>query len=220
MARTAMTTRPTFTALAVALLLGGAAAQPAVQTFDNATIGEPPSGFTFAAMRQPAAGTFVVRRQGSNAYVLHLADGAATGFSFAIAPGEPREDLLVSVRLRLAGGGRAGGVVWRYVDASNYYAAVLDLARAELSLYRVVNGNMIEIEEENDLELDVNAWHSLKVVHDDAEVRVSLGGIRVFTDDERRHSGLLPRGHAGLVAAGGSEVWFDDLRIASGRSRR
>ena len=217
------TMRPPLAALILALLTGGAAAtasQRPVQTFDTDPSGQPPPGFTFAAMRQAAPGAFVVRRAGANGHVVHTADPAATGFSIAIAPGDPLGDLMVSVRLRLSGGGRAGGVVWRYVDARNYYAAVLDLSRSELSLFRVVNGNMIEIEEENDLELDVNAWHVLKVVHEDEEVRVSLGGIRVFTDDERRHSRLLPEGRAGLFAAGGSEVWFDDLRIVPDRKRR
>lgn len=220
---TMSTMRPPLAALILALLTGGAAAragQHPVRTFDTDPPGQPPPGFTFAAMRQSAPGAFVVRRTGADGHVVHAADPAAMGFSIAIAAGEPLGDLMVSVRLRLAGGGRAGGVVWRYVDASNYYAAVLDLSRAELSLFRVVNGNMIEIEEENDLELDLNAWHALKVVHDDAQVRVSLGGIRVFTDDERRHSRLLPEGRAGLFAAGGSEVWFDDLRIVPDREHR
>lgn len=198
----------------------GVAMHQGVETFDGAAAGQPPPGFTFGAMRQKNPGAFVVRRTSAGGHAVHAADPGASGFSFAIAPGEPLSDLSISVRLRLAGGGRAGGVVWRYVDAFNYYAAVLDLSRAELSLYRVTNGNMIEIEEENDLELDVNAWHSLKVVHDNAQVRVSLGGIRVFTDDERRHSRLLPEGRAGLLAAGNAEVWFDDLRIASDRNRR
>lgn len=215
-------TTPPLAALIVALLTGGAAAagQRHVRTFDADPPGQPPPGFTFAAMRQPAPGTFVVRRDGANGLVVHPGDAGASGFSIAVASGEPAAELTLSVRLRLAGGGRAGGVVWRYADARNYYAAVLDLARAELSMYRVINGNMIKIEEEDDLELDPEAWHVLKVVHADDEVRVLLGGIRVFTDNERRHGRLLPRGHAGLFAAGASEVWFDDFTIEPGRRRR
>jgi hypothetical protein len=205
------------------LVMGGASAavgQGSVETFDAGKAGEPPPGFTFAAMRQPSPGLFLVRRAGADSRLVHSADAAATGFAFAIAPRDPLSDLVISVRLRLSGGSRAGGVVWRYVDARNFYAAVLDLGNAELSLYRVTNGNMIRIEQERELELDAEAWHSLKVVHDNADVRVSLGGVRVFTEDERRHSRLLPRGRAGLLAAGTAEVWFDDLRIAPDRSRR
>lgn len=194
--------------------------QQTVETFDTASAGQPPPGFSFAAMRQPAPGAFTVHRTTTGGHVVHTADAAATGFSLAIAPGGAPSDLTVSVRMRLASGSRAGGVVWRYVDARNFYAAILDLQRAEISLYRVSNGNMIRIEQERELELDVEAWHTLKVVHDNAEVRVSLGGIRVFTDDERRHDRLLPEGRVGLLSGGAAEVWFDDLRIAPDRRRR
>ena len=33
----------------------------------------------------------------------------------------------------LAGGRRAGGIVWHYVDNQHYYASVLDLSRGEIS---------------------------------------------------------------------------------------
>jgi hypothetical protein len=216
-----MVTGPPLGVLMMLVLGGaGAVAHQSVQTFDAAQAGQPPEGFTFAAMRQAAPGTFVVRHAGASGYLVHAATAGAKGFSIAIANGEPLSDLVISVRLRLSGGARAGGVVWRYVDPQNFYAAVLDLDRGELSLFRVTGGNMIKIEEEEDLELDRDAWHMLKVVHEDAQVRVSLGGIRVFTDDERRHNRLLPQGRAGLLAAGNADVAFDDLRIAPDRGRR
>ena len=214
--------RPSLVLLGI-LMTGAGAPAPGPQplaTFDTAPAGQPPPGFSFAAMRQPSPGPFVVRKSAAGGHVVHAADGAATGFALALAPGDPLRDLAISVRMRLAGGSRSGGVVWRYVDAGNFYAALLDLQRAEISLYRVTNGNMIRIEQERELELDVEAWHTLKVVHDNAEVRVSLGGIRVFTDNERRHDRLLPEGRAGLLSAGAAEVWFDDLHIAPDRRRR
>jgi hypothetical protein len=60
--------------------------------------------------------------------------------------------------------------------------------------------------------LDVNAWHTLKVTHDDEEISVSLGGIRVFEDNSRRNRGG-GAGAVGLFARSDSEVWFDDLRL-------
>jgi hypothetical protein len=214
--------RPALVLLGILMTGAGtpASGQQTLATFDSAPAGQPPPDFTFAAMRQPSPGAFVVRRTTTGGHVVHAAEAAATGFALALAPGDALGDLTISVRLRLAGGSRAGGVVWRYVDARNFYAALLDLRQQEVSLYRVTNGNMIRIEQERDLELDVEAWHTLKVVHDNAEVRVSLGGIRVFTDDERRHDRLLPAGRAGLLTSGAAEVWFDDLRIAPDRRRR
>ena len=83
---------------------------------------------------------------------------------------------------------RTAGLVWKYQDRLNHYSAQLDLAKQELAVYRVVNGNRIRLEREDDLELDPDAWHSLKIFQERGEIRVYLGGIRVFSERDR-----LPR---------------------------
>jgi hypothetical protein len=118
--------------------------------------------------------------------------------------------------MRLAGGSLVGGLVWRYQDEHNHYQMLLDLVRRELAMYRVVAGNRIKVEREDDLELDPAAWHTLKIVHDQSQVRVSLGGIRVFEDQDR----TFRTGRAGVIAGGIADVWFDDLRIEPERDRR
>ena len=65
-------------------------------------------------------------------------------------------DVSVSARVRLAGGQRSGGIVWRVQDAENYYLARLDLDRQDIGLYRVAGGNRTRIEGEDDLELDTD----------------------------------------------------------------
>jgi hypothetical protein len=193
---------------------------PSVRSFDADRPGELPDGFAFAAMRQEGPGTWRVRRDGANGFLVHAADAAAAGFALAISPAAPLRDIVVSARLRLAGGGRAGGLVWRYLDASNYHAAVLDLARGELVLSRVTGGNRIILESEDGLELDADAWHVLKIVHDEARIEISLGGIRVFEERDRRYDPKVADGKAGIIATGTSEVWVDDLRIEPDRDRR
>ena len=112
--------------------------------------------------------------------------------------------------LKAIGGGRTAGLVWKYQDPMNHYSAQLDLAKQELAIYRVVNGNRIRLEREDDLELDPDAWHSLKIFQERGEIRVYLGGIRVFSERDR-----LPRGRAsvGMWTGGDSTVMFDDFRI-------
>ena len=201
--------------VAAALLASAVATgqRPPATTFDEDKPGAAPAGFVFAPWRQPTPGQWAVRRQEANGYLWHGADAAATGYSLAIAPAPAMRDLVLSVRLRLAGGSRAGGLAWRYQDDQNYYAAVLDLAAQQLFVCRVTGGNRVFLEYERHLELDVAAWHVLKVVHDDHEVRVSLGGIRVFEESDRNGSRGLPSGKSGVIAQGNAEVWFDDLRI-------
>jgi hypothetical protein len=185
--------------------------------FDHEKAGAPPPGFVFAAMRQPAPGSWVVRRTGTAGYLAHETDATAQGYALAVYDGPPQRDVAVTVRLRLSGGRRLGGLVWHYTDHQHYFAAVLDLSRREISLYRIAGGNRIRMEIEGDLELDPDAWHTMKVAHTGRHVRVSLGGIRVL-DDDRRGQDRPDTGRVGLIAAGDAHVWFDDLRIETPRN--
>jgi hypothetical protein len=86
----------------------------------------------------------------------------------------------------------------------------LDLAAQEISLYRVARGNRIRLEREDDLELDPNAWHSLRVEHEDGRIRVALGGIGVIRARERE---IDEGGRAGVWSAGAATTWFDDVHV-------
>jgi hypothetical protein len=207
-------------ALTAAMAAAPLAQRAPATTFDDDKPGSMPAGFTLAPWRQPNAGTWAIRRQAANGYLWHGADVTATGgYAIALAPRAPLRDVEIAARLRLAAGSRAGGLVWRYQNEQNYYGAILDLVQGQLHLFRVAGGNRVFLELEDDLELDVDAWHTLRVVHDDDEVRVSLGGIRVFEESDRRGGRSAAPGRAGVVAHGDAEVWFDDLRIDEDRNR-
>jgi 3-keto-disaccharide hydrolase len=194
------------------------AAQAPIHTFGDDSLGQPPSGFTFSVERNASPGRWTVERDG-NARVLVYAGtpAGAGGFGVAIYDGERFDSAEISVRIKATGGSRTGGLVWRYQDALNYYAVQLNLAEQELSVYRIVRGNRIRLEREDDLELDPEAWHSLRVVQDGESVRVYLGGIRVFSDRDRS---AREAGGAGLWAAGDANVWFDDFRAGARSERR
>ncbi len=200
--------------LALSLFLQAAAAQHViVRTFDDDKIGSPPAGFAFAAGRDAPADSWSVKREGAAAARVLVHEGKPSppdSFAVAIFSGAQYQDVQVSVRFKATGGSRTAGLVWKYQDPMNHYSAHLDLVRQEIAMYRIVNGNRIRIEREDDLELDPDAWHSLKVFQEHGEIRVYLGGIRVLTERDR-----LPRANAGvgLWAGGDSTVLFDDFRI-------
>lgn len=203
---------------ATALAIAAASAQVAVRTFDDDSIGAPPQGFAFAVARQQTPGRWLVRAEGSNHYLTHLADPAgAGGFALAVLETPHPAQMRASVRLKLTGGERVGGLVWRYQDAENFYVAALDLRAQELALYRVVRGNRIRLDEEDELELDDSAWHSLRVVQDDDDIRVSLGGIGVMRVRDRT---FTEGGRAGVWSGGGATAWFDDFRVEPEEDRR
>jgi len=203
---------------AMGLALASASAQVAVRTFDEDAIGAPPSGFAFAGARQQSPGRWLVRAEGPNHYLIHAADPAATGgFALAVLDAPHPAQMRASVRLKLTDGDRVGGLVWRYQDADNFYVASLDLRVQEVALYRVVRGNRIRLDEEDELELDESAWHSLRVVQDDDDIRVSLGGIGVMRARDRT---FTDGGRAGIWSGGGATAWFDDFRVEPDEDRR
>ena len=182
-----------------------------VRTFDDDKVGAPPTGFTFAAGREAAADRWIVKREGTARVLTH--DGKPSppdSFAVAVFSATQYQDVQVSVRLKAIGGGRVAGVVWKYQDPLNHYSAQLDLVKQELVVYRVVNGNRIRLDRDDDLELDPDAWHSLNIFQERGEIRVYLGGIRVFRERDR-----LPKVNAsvGMWAGGDSTVMFDDFRI-------
>jgi hypothetical protein len=210
--------RPTVSALRtwltivalLALLLSTLRAQVVVRTFEEDAVGAAPPGFAFAISRQQAPARWLVRSDAANRYVIHLADPAATGgFSLAVLEAPHPAQMRASVRLKLIDGEQLGGIVWRYQDAENFYLAALDLRLQEIALYRVTRGNRIRLDDEDELELDAAAWHSLRVVQDDDDIRVSLGGISVIRARDRTFS---EGGRAGIWSGGGATAWFDDLR--------
>lgn len=205
----------TLSALAVAAWPAAGQQASAVWAFEDAP-GGLPAGFQLAAARQASPGVWRLQHESGNGVYAHQGQAGVKGFSLSLAPMDPLRDVDVSVRLKFTGTARAGGVVWRYQDENNFYMAVLDLTGAKIVLSRVVNGNRIVLEYEDDLELDVTAWHTLKVSHAGPEITVRLGGIRVFQERDRYSSG---GGGAGLVALGESDVWFDDLRVEPERRR-
>jgi hypothetical protein len=209
-------------ALLLVLAAPGLAAsgpQAAVITFDSYAAGRVPGDFTLLAMRQPVPGVWRVDRDGHETFLVHAADSGAEGFALALTPGELRREVALTARVKLSGGSRVGGLVWRCQDAQNYFAVLLDLTRGTIGLYRVAEGNRVRIEVEDDLELDPNAWHTLRAVHAGGSVSVSLGGIRVINERDGRFERAAP-GRVGVIAAGAAEVRFDDVRVDVPSERR
>ena len=206
-------------AAALAAVVASGAADRVRRSFDEDPVGAAPPGFSFAAARLPDAGRWLVRADGSNRYLLHLADPrGGEGFALALLDADPPQDLLLAARVKLAGGARTGGLVWQYDGPDDFYAVSLDVNAQELALYRVSRGNRIRLEFEDDLELDTDAWHVLRVEHAGGRIRVAVGGIGVM---RARSRGDAPRGgRCGVWSAGGATTWFDDVGVAESAPRR
>jgi len=197
--------------LSLFVQVAAAAQSVLVRTFEDDKIGAPPAGFVTAAGREASADGWTVRREGNGRVLAHQGSASPPdGFAVAVLSGAQYQDVEVSVRVKATGGSRSAGLVFKYQDALNHYVVQLDLAKQEVAIYRVSSGNRIRLEREDDLELDPEAWHALKVLQEDGEIRVYLGGIRVFDDRDRPSRG--PAG-VGVWVSGDTTCLFDDFRV-------
>jgi hypothetical protein len=206
------------TAILMALVTLVAAAQPAVvRTFDEDRVGVPPVGFVFSGTAPKRPDRWLVRREGDTNVLAHLGDpDRGQGIALAVLDGRSQANVSVAARFKLAAGDGPGGFVWRYQNPQNYYMVRLDLAEEEIGLYRIVGGNRIRIERQDDLDLRRNDWHVLKVVHATETIRVYLGGIKVFEVRDRTFRGA---GGVGLWSADDAVMYFDNLSLDGGDGR-
>src|SRR5439155_1022219 len=95
----------------------------------------------------------------------------------------------VQVRFRSVGGreDRAGGVIWRWRDPRNYYAARAHALAGNVQAFRVVGGRRDDLVPHGGVTgfdgrgATSRAWHTLRVDFAGAEFLVSLDGRRLFT---------------------------------------
>ena len=127
--------------------------------------------------------------------------GAA--FGWAVLPASSLRDGFVQVRFKPISGreDQAGGAVWRWRDADNYYVARANALEDNVVAYKVVGGRRISIAPVGtpDGTYGVKAkvasgvWHTLRIEFQGAEASVIYDGGRLFTvrDDTFREPGRI-----------------------------
>ncbi len=187
-------------------------AQRLTLTFDDDPIGVPPAGFFFATARQASPGTWEIKGTGNRRHLSHSADPTVTlrGISLAGSTGDAPQDIKVSTRLRLTDGDRAGGVIWRYRDANNFYFMAVFYAAHSSAIVRVTGGNRVNLARVADIDLDADAWHTMTIVHDGDDIRGAIDGIGILRARDRA---LKDGQRAGVWSAGNTTGWFDDIVI-------
>jgi hypothetical protein len=183
-----------------------------VVNFDTCTIGQAPPGWTVEGSGK-ARGWQIRKDQTAptQPYVLAEVSVDPTD-SRSILNDLTARDADVSVRIKPISGreGLAGGVVWRYRDENNYYAARANSTENTVSVFKVENGRKIPLFTDVKHPIPANSWSILKV---------SIRGPRfqVFVDHRRvlegRDATSSAPGRVGLWALGDSTIYFDDFRV-------
>ena len=138
--------------------------------------------------------------------------GATVGW--ALVKDAALRDGFVQVRFRSIGGrdDRVGGVIWRWRDPRNYYAARAHALAGNVQAFKVVDGrrdDLVPRSGATDFDsrgANAQAWHTLRVDFAGPEFLVSLDGRRRFTV---RDESLEGPGAVGLWSKADSVTEFE-----------
>jgi len=101
----------------------------------------------------------------------------------------------------------AGGVVWRWRDADNYYVARANALENNISLYYTSSGRRNTIKYV-DAPVAKNQWHTLRVQFTGKRITVSLDGKQYIETDDDHIAGA---GSVGVWTKADSVTAFDDF---------
>ncbi len=122
-----------------------------------------------------------------------------------------RKEVEMSVRFKAVKGlgDMGGGPVWRYVDKNNYYVARANPLEDNYRVYKVVNGNRIQLKSAT-IHMKSGTWYTLKVV---------MKGINIkcYFDNKLQYQTIdgtfTKAGKVGLWTKSDAVTYFDDFDV-------
>lgn len=150
--------------------------------------------------------------------------GAA--FGWAVLPGSSIREGFVQVRFKPVSGreDRAGGVVWRWLDADDYYVARANALEDNVVAYKTVKGRRTDLKPEGaspraygaTVPVATGVWHTLRVEFSGREAAVLFDGQRLFTVRDDTFAGP---GAVGVWAKADSVTEFERFQYGARRPR-
>lgn len=193
--------------------------------FERSAAGELPAGFHSHLTGDGPKGSWKVvadetASSGRQALAQVSDDGTKGRFPLCVYDGVTAKDVAVRVRLRPISGDvdQAGGIVWRYRDADNYYVVRANALEDNVVLYKVEDGKRTDLKPigagmfayGKKLEIPSGEWSELRVVAIGNKHSVHFEGQHLFDVEDETFSGS---GRVGLWTKADSVTRFDDIVI-------
>jgi hypothetical protein len=181
----------------------------------NVPIGELPPGWIAAKTGEGPGSVWKVVKDATapsagKALAQTSPDGPKPLFNLCIAKKTKFRDLEMTVAFKAVAGkiDQGGGLVWRYIDAKNYYVARMNPLEDNYRVYKVVAGRRTQLATA-DLKIDAAKWHKLRVVHVGKHITCYCDG-RPYLDV--RDDTFPKAGQIGLWTKADAQTHFADLR--------
>jgi len=196
-------------ALSIAVTLAATAALAASENFDEVKPGEIPDGWT-CGVTGKGSPTWKVEPDTSAPSQPNILKQSGSGtFPWCVKQSVRIADGFVEVKFKPLAGreDQAGGVLWRFKDANNYYIARANALENNVSLYYVEKGRRITIKYV-DAPVPARQWHTLRVEFSGKAISVVFDGRQYIRVDDDRIAG---EGAVGVWTKADSVTAFDDF---------
>jgi len=174
--------------------------------FDNEEIGGLPADWT------AATSTWMIATDGTNKAMKQAGKSDGDRFNICVQNRLKYQDFEMEVRIKALEGeeDRGGGLVWRYIDAKNYYITRANPLENNFRVYKVVNGNRKQMQSAN-VKLTSGEWFTIKVVTTGNKIDCYYNGQKLLShiDDTYKEAGLV-----GFWSKADAVSLFDDLKIS------
>ena len=171
-------------------LTTSAAAATEMVSFDDATVGQPPAGWTATRTGTGTAKWTIERDESAPSKPNVLKQSGVATYPVCFKDDTSIKDGFVEVKFKPISGkeDQAGGVVWRLKDTNNYYVARANALENNVSLYYTERGSRKTLKYV-DAPVASGTWHTLKAEFTGTHIVVILDGKRYIEMDDAHISG-------------------------------
>ena len=134
-------------------------------------------------------------------------------FNLCVAQDTNLTDVDLSVAFKAVKGEKdqGGGIVWRYLDADNYYVARMNPLEDNYRVYKVIAGKRVQLETKEGLKVPAGEWHTLRVTMKGEQIECLLDGKKYL---EAKDGTIKEAGKVGLWTKADARSHFDDFKMS------
>ncbi|HAO80635.1 MAG TPA: hypothetical protein DCQ92_17020 [Verrucomicrobia subdivision 3 bacterium] len=177
--------------------------------FDDAKVGEAPTGWTATNTGSGNAKWTVEKDDTAPSKPNVLKQSGEATYPICLKNDTNLKDGFVEVKFKPVSGkeDQAGGVIWRAKDADNYYIARANALEDNVTIYHTIKGSRVAFKNVNH-KVKPGVWHTLRVEFQGNHFTVTFDGDKVIetTDDNFSEAGKV-----GVWTKADSVTLFDDF---------
>ena len=183
--------------------------------FEDTKSGKLPEGFSIQMTGKGGMGKWEVLKDRTAPSALNVLAQTAQDyfgyhFNMSINENETYDNLELYVRFKGIKGeeDQGGGPVWRYQDPDNYYIARANPLENNFRVYKVVNGNRLQMDSAR-VKVTTNEWHTIVIVNREDRIQCYYdGSLCLEVNDDTFKTGKI-----GLWTKADAVTYFDDLAV-------